>query len=855
MSPSRSICLIDASSIIHRAFHAIPNLSTREGFPTGAVFGFVRMLLKVLKESQCDQVAVVYDSKGPTFRHEMDPNYKANRPPMDQDLAVQIPVIKEIVAALGLAGLEKQGFEADDIIAALAKEALEEGREAVIVSGDKDLMQLLGPGMSMWDTMKDKTYGVEDVREKYGVGPGRLPDVFGLMGDSSDNIPGVPGIGPKIASQLIQEYGDLETLLQKAGEIKQPKRRQNLIDFADQARLSRSLFILDGSMDLSGLDQDFTPGRPNTAKLKELLMGLDMATLAAELGGEAGPVKAVEVVKTKDPEGLVQKLREAGQTALCLTLSGPRPTRDPIVSLDLALEGEVLSLSGGPESWPQAIKDLLADDRIAKTGFNLKQAWVALARACVELGGELFDPFVADYLLQPGRRSSEPQALAGDYLTPGWKVEGPAKEAATAWLIHEPLTQRLKESLLGPVMEEIEIPLLPVLARMEAAGVALDRAALEEFSQDLGRRLEELHQGIMEAAGHEFNPNSPKQLGQVLFDELGLPQGKKTAKTKGYSTGVGVLEGLRGLHPLPGLILEHRTLSKLKSTYADALLDLADPDTGRIHTTFNQTVAATGRLSSSDPNLQNIPIKTEEGRRIRKAFVPGPGRVLLSADYSQIELRMLAHYSEDPALIQAFREGRDIHTETAVRVFEVMPGMVDAELRRQAKIVNFSLIYGKTPYGLSQDLGISTAQAAKFIETYFQRFSGFKAFHDQALKEARRNGFVTTLWGRRRFIPEINSSNRMQRQAGERMAINTIFQGSAADLIKVAMIRLDRALEKEGLSARMLLQVHDELVLEVEEGELEQTRDLVKVTMEQAGELRVPLLVELGWGSNWDEAH
>ena len=855
MSQPRSICLIDASSIIHRAFHAIPNLSTREGFPTGAVFGFVRMLLKVLKERECDQVAVVYDSKGPTFRHGIDPNYKANRPPMDEDLAVQIPVIKEIVGALGLAGLERQGFEADDIIAALVKEAGKDGREAIIVSGDKDLMQLLGPGISMWDTMKDKTYGVDDVRERFGVGPGRLPDVFGLMGDSVDNIPGVPGIGPKIAGQLIQEYGDLETLLGRASEIRQPKRRQNLIDFADRARLSKTLFILDGEMDMSGLREGLTPGEPDSSRLKELLTGLEMAVLAAELGGEDRSVEALEVVKTKDPDGFLRKIREKGRAALCLTLSGQRPTRDPIVSLDLALGDEVFSLTGGPDSWPQGVKDLLADSETTKVGFNLKQAWVALNRAGEELRGRLFDPFVADYLLQPGRRSSEPGALAGDYLAPGWKIEGPAKEAATAWRMLEPLNQRLEEASLGSVLEEIEIPLLPVLAKMESTGVALDRAALEEFSQDLGQRLEELHKAIMEAAGHEFNPNSPKQLGQVLFDELGLPQGKKTAKTKGYSTGVSVLEGLKGLHPLPGLILEHRGLSKLKSTYADALLDLADPATGRIHTTFNQTVAATGRLSSSDPNLQNIPIKTEEGRRIRKAFVPGPGRVLLSADYSQIELRMLAHYSEDPALIQAFRDGRDIHTETAVRVFEVMPGMVDAELRRQAKIVNFSLIYGKTPYGLSQDLGISTAQAAKFIEAYFQRFSGFKNFHDQALKEARQNGFVTTLWGRRRFIPEINSSNRMSRQAGERMAINTIFQGSAADLIKVAMIRLDKALDKEGLSARMLLQVHDELVLEVEEGELERTRELVKETMEQAGALRVPLVVELGWGKNWDEAH
>ena len=855
MDQPRSICLIDASSIIHRAFHAIPNLSTREGFPTGAVFGFVRMLLKVLESRRCDRVAVVYDAKGPTFRHGMDPNYKANRPPMDPDLAAQIPVIKEVVAALGLAGLEKEGYEADDIIATLAREAREKGREAVIVSGDKDLMQLLAPGILMWDTMKDKTYGVEEVREKFGVGPGRLPDVFGLMGDSVDNIPGVPGIGPKIAGQLIQEYGDLETLLSKAEEIKQPKRRQNLIEFADQARLSRRLFILDSEMDLSGLAESLTPAQPDKERLRQLLEGLEMTTLAAELAGEAPAAQALEITASDDPGDFARRAAAAGRVGLCLTLAGKRPMRDRIVSLELALDEEVLSLPGGPGDWPGAVRHLLADPATAKSGFNLKQAWVALGRAGTELAGNLFDLFLADYLLKPGRRGGTPQALARDYLGSGWEIGGPRREAVTAWRLSELLAQELDNSSLTPVLEEIEGPLLPILARMESAGVGVDRAALEEFSADLGQRLEKLHGQIMEAAGHEFNPNSPKQLGQVLFDELGLPQGRKTAKTKGYSTGVGVLESLQGLHPLPGLILEHRGLSKLKSTYADALVDLIDPVTGRIHTTFNQAVAATGRLSSSDPNLQNIPIKTEEGRRIRKAFVPDEGKVLLSADYSQIELRILAHYSQDPALIEAFQKGRDIHTETAVRVFEVMPEFVDAELRRQAKIVNFSLIYGKTPYGLSQDLGISTAQAAKFIEAYFQRFSGFKAFHDRALKEARKNGFVTTLWGRRRFIPEINSKNRMNRQAGERMAINTIFQGSAADLIKVAMIKLERALSEQRLSARMLLQVHDELVLEVGEGEVEKTAALVKETMERAGDLRVPLLVELGWGRNWDEAH
>jgi len=857
MSKPHKICLIDASSIIHRAFHALPPLATGDGFPTGAVLGFVKMLQKVLREGGCDRVAVAYDAKGPTFRHELDPVYKANRPPMDPDLAKQIPVIREIVEASGLAGLECPGYEADDIIATLTREAGEAGEEVLIVSGDKDLMQLLGPRVAMWDTMKDKTLGPAEVEERYGVEPERLPDVFGLIGDTSDNIPGVPGIGPKTAGQLIQEFGDLETLLARAGEIKQPKRRQSLLDHAPAARLSKELFILRSDLDLKGFRERLTPGRPDRDRLAEIFGRLEMGSLLAELGGEAEG-QTPEMETSSDLEGLIKAAREQGRVGLALALGGPRPLTDRLASLTLALDRKAVVLKpkdGRTGEWLKPVAPLLEEEKVAKAGFDLKAAWLALSRQGVNLRGRLFDPLLADYLLNPGRRSRTPALVAADYLGRGRDLNQTAQAAGAALELHRVLEEKLKETEVDRVFDEIETPLLPVLARMEEAGVAVDRDILEELSTGLGERLDSLHRRIMEAAGHEFNPNSPQQLSQVLFQELGLPQGRKTAKKTGYSTSVSVLEELKNLHPLPGLILDHRALTKLKTTYVDALMGLVNPETGRIHTTFNQAVAATGRLSSSDPNLQNIPIRTEEGHHIRRAFVAGPGRVLISADYSQIELRLLAHYSQDPALTAAFREGRDVHLETAVRVFEVGPEAVDAELRRRAKIVNFSLIYGKTAFGLSQDLGISQNEAARFIEAYFARFGKVKDFWEEAVAGAGEKGYVTTLLGRRRYLPEIRSSNWVARQAAERMAVNTIFQGSAADLIKVAMIRLDRAISQRGLKARMILQVHDELVVEAPEAEADQVAGLVKEIMEKAESLRVPLVVEVGRGRNWDEAH
>jgi len=863
MASPKTLCLIDAHSIIHRAFHALPELATRSGQPTGAVFGFLRMLLKVLKERSPDLTAVVYDAKGPTFRHRLDPNYKANRPPMDPNLASQLPLIKDLVGALGLRQVEEPEVEADDVIATLAGRAAAAGREVVIVSGDKDLLQCLGPGVVMWDTMRDTVTGQGQVEERYGVGPARLADLFGLIGDTSDNIPGVPGIGPKTAGQLIQEFGDLETLLDRAGEIKQPKRRQNLIEFADQARLSKRLFTLKRDLDLGLPLEKLAPGRPDQAGLAEILTRLEMTSLLKELaGGEAsaepaGPVEPVEWRLVEGQAGLkalLGKAREQGRLALALDLEGGSPLRGRLRGLGLAAADLALELPAEGADF-RAAAELLADPKVAKIGLDLKAAWLALKRAGLDLAGLDFDLLVADYLLYPGRRTPDLASLVREHLGREEAGAGPGAAAHLAWVLSGVLAEKLEADQLDEVFRTIETPLVPVLAGMEWAGVGVDLEELARISADLAGRLEELARQIEDAAGEEFNPNSPQQLGRILFDKLQLPTARKTKKKTGYSTSVEVLEDLRHLHPLPGLILDHRQLVKLKSTYVDALAGLVNPETGRIHTTFNQTVTATGRLSSSDPNLQNIPIRSPEGRLIRRAFVARPGRRLLSADYSQIELRILAHYSGDEALVEAFRRGEDIHTQTAAQVFGVHPGLVDAELRRQAKVINFGLIYGMTAYGLSQGLRVTPGEADKFIKAYFKRFSGVKRFWDQAIAAARRQGYVTTLWGRRRYLPDLKNPNQTKRNLSERMAINTMFQGSAADLIKLAMIKLQEALTRQGLAARMILQVHDELVLEVEDGAVEEASRLVREVMETAAELKVPLKVGLAHGANWDEAH
>lgn len=860
MTQPRTVCVIDASSFIHRAFHAMPYLATRAGVPTGAVFGFTRILLSILKAKPEARIVIAYDSRGPNFRHRIDPEYKANRPPMDPDLAAQIPIIKELVAALGLTTFEDPDYEADDIIGTVTRLSQEAGQEVIIASGDKDLLQLVGEQVVMWDPSKDKITDPAGVVEKYGVGPEKLPDAFGLIGDTSDNIPGVPGIGPKIAGQLINEYGDLESLLNRAEEIKQPKRRQNLIEHAEAARMSKRLFLLE-----TGMDLDFDPEAEaevvrDEDRLVQLLGDLEMDSLIPEISpaGSRESAQATSVDLLTGIEGLekvLQTCRETGVLALDLTVGQGRVLweEDWCLALGAGQYGVCIDLN---DSFGRdLVAAALADPEVAKVGFGLKPAKVRLARTKLSLEGPLRDLAVADYLLNPARRNRDPQTLVTEYLGRTVELDDPAEKLAAALGIWAKTHDELKKTGVDTVYDRIEVPLLPVLAEMEATGVVLDLDLLKAYSAELEARIKELYGLIIEAAGHEFNPNSPQQLGQVLFDELGLPQAGKTAKKTGYSTSVKVLEGLQDLHPLPGLILENRSLTKLKSTYVDALINQVDPETGRIHTTFNQAVAATGRLSSSDPNLQNIPIRTEEGRRIRAAFAAPRGHLLLSADYSQIELRLLAHYCRDPVLLEAFNAGRDIHTETAARVFEVFPDLVDAEMRRRAKIVNFSLIYGKTAYGLAVDLGISRKEAADFIDSYFARFPKIREFWDKAVAECREQGFVTTLWGRKRYLPEVRAKNRMAREAAERMAVNTIFQGSAADLIKVAMINLDKALKESPLQARMLLQVHDELILEVPQEEMEETAELVRQTMETAGELDVPLTVGLDWGRNWDEAH
>ena len=882
--------LIDGSSYIYRAYFAIRHLSNSQGMATNAIYGFTNMLLKVIRELKPDQLAVIFDSKGPTFRKEIYPDYKANRAAMPEDLVPQIPYIKRVVQAFNLPGIEMPGYEADDIIATLAKKFSAEGMEVTVVTGDKDLMQIVDDHIQLLDTMKDKVYGPAEVAERFG-GADKVVEVQALSGDSSDNIPGVPGIGEKTAKMLIDEYGDVETLLANLDQLK-GKRRENLENYADLARLSKKLVTLVDNLDLEVDDHTFTLAEPDREALTELFKECEFYKLLQEFSvdtkdrAESAGYRAV--LTESDLDELVATLEQSERFAFDTETTSLDAMRADLVGLSFAVTaGEAWYVPVGhhylgmPEQLPldivlEAVRPLLASPHQLKIGQNLKYDILVLARAGVEVGGPIYDTMLASYLANPATRSHGMDNLAAEllnYHTISYsEVAGSGKkqigfeevevEKATTYAAEDAdITLRLYEKLVPMVTEQhqdgllndVEMPLLQILAGMERAGIRINPEFLGGLSADMEKKLAVLEAEIHQLAGGPFNIGSPKQLGEVLFENLGLPKGKKT-KT-GWSTDVEVLNKLAEDHEIAAKILDYRSLMKLKGTYTDALPKLIHPETGRIHTSFNQAVTATGRLSSSDPNLQNIPIRTEEGRRIREGFIPSDGCVLLSADYSQVELRILAHMADEPALKEAFARGEDIHRSTASEVLGLFPEMVTDEQRRAAKAINFGVVYGISAFGLAKQLGINRREAQQFIDTYFERYPGIRTFMDACIAEAREKMYVTTLLGRRCAIPEINSKNGAVRGYAERNAINYPVQGSAADIIKLAMVKIAARLTDQGLKTRMLLQVHDELVFEVPQAELEKVSALVKSEMQGAVDLSVPLLVEVGSGRNWREAH
>lgn len=880
----KKLFLIDGNSFCYRAFYAIKELSTSKGQPTNAIYGFVTMLNKLIKEEKPDYLAVAFDLAGPTFRHKKYEEYKAGRKPMPDRLTSQFPLIKQILAAYDIPIFEKEGYEADDVLATIAKKVAKAPVEVYIATGDKDALQLIDDKVKVYSPHKDGIiYDRAGVRKRYGVEPEGMTEIMALMGDQIDNIPGVPGIGEKTAVELIHKFGSLEELLSSLDRVESQKRRELLSEFQDQARLSKELATVDRDvplhLDLEGLKL----AKPDTAELFRIFRELEFKRLLSEFAPrEAKCAAHYRLVSSREEfDHLLKKLK--GVEGFCLDFETTHrdPMKAELVGCAFSWKAREayyvpLNIEGleGDYVFGQ-LKPVFEDEKKEKYGQNIKYEFVLLTAMGIELRGIAFDTMVASYLLNPSKPNHNLDDISLEYL--GHKMialeeligkgkdqlridqvdlkkvcEYACEDADITMRLKEILEGRLKEKDLYDLFLNVEMPLIEVLARMEMAGIAIDTRLLHKMSGDMERDLGRLTDEIYDIAGQEFNINSPKQLGRILFEKLRLPVIKRT-KT-GASTDVEVLAKLAKDHTLPRKLLEYRELAKLKSTYIDALPQLLNPKTGRVHTSFNQTVTATGRLSSSGPNLQNVPIRTETGREIRKAFVAQVNSVLLSADYSQIELRILAHLSGDANLIRAFRDDLDIHTHTASLVFGVREADVTAQMRDQAKTVNFGINYGMSPYGLSKSLGIGIDEASNFIDAYFAKYPKVRDYIDQQIQDARSKGYVTTLLNRRRYIPEIKGENKSLREFAERTAMNTPVQGSAADLIKVAMIRIDKELRTRTLRTKMILQVHDELVFEVPKDEQGPVEELVKEKMEKVIELKVPIRVKTKVGRNWFEA-
>ncbi|OOZ36389.1 DNA polymerase I [Solemya velesiana gill symbiont] len=901
MSAEKPFILVDGSSYLFRAYHALPPLTNSKGEATGAIVGVVNMLRKLIDEYGPEHMAVVFDAPGGSFRNEMYDQYKANRPPMPDDLREQIEPLHAIVKAMGLPLLMVPGVEADDVIGTLATQASREGMQTLISTGDKDLAQLVDDHVTLINTMNNALMDHDGVVTKFGVRPDQIIDYLALVGDSSDNIPGVPKCGPKTATKWLGEYGNLDNLVENAGQVK-GKVGEYLRDNLEQLALSRELTRIRCDLELEQTPGDLKPASADTVALKRLYGRIEARRLLETLGeGAAEEVQpeAVEIesryetVLTRgDFDGWLERLGKAERFAFDTETTSLDYMQAELVGVSFSVEaGEAAYVPvahvypGAPEQLGRdevllRLKPLLEDPDKPKVGQNLKYDMSVLARYGIEMLGVAFDTMLESYVANSTATRHDMDSLAQNYLGhqtikfedvagKGAKQvtfdqvpleqAGPyaAEDADITLRLHEALWPQVeRESSLQALFQSLEMPLVPVLSRLERTGVHIDSAMLEQQSRELAQRMHELEQQAYGIAGHQFSLGSPKQIGQIFFEELKLPVIAKTPKGA-PSTAESVLQELADQgYELPLVILQHRGLSKLKSTYTDKLPLMVDLRSGRVHTSYHQAVAATGRLSSSDPNLQNIPVRTEEGRRIRQAFIPEEGYRIVAADYSQIELRIMAHLSSDEGLQSAFSQGLDIHRATAAEVFgAASPEQVAGEQRRSAKAINFGLIYGMSAFGLAKQLGIERGAAQEYVDLYFERYPGVKAYMDRIRAEAQEQGYVETMFGRRLYLPEINARNKMRQAAAERTAINAPMQGTASDIIKRAMLAVDAWIESENPPVRMIMQVHDELVFEVQEDVLDEACGRIRSCMESAAELKVPLVVNVGVGDNWDEAH
>ncbi len=890
MTQPEPVYLVDGSAYIYRAYHAIAPLSTSAGLPTHAIYGFTNILLRLLREKKPHYLAIAFDSKGPTFRHEIFSDYKANRPSMPEDLIPQIPYIKQVTQAYNFLSLETQGVEADDLIASAARAIKNCGHPVIIVSGDKDLHQLISDDVTFWEPMKDVVLDSASVQKKYNVTPDKLLDLFALMGDKSDNVPGVQGVGPKTAEKLITEFGSLENLYENLANLKKSKLKENLINQRDNAFLSRELIQLKDDLVINDTVSDYTIVEPDYLKLKTLFTELEFSRLLkTELPAAAMDSTGFLLVKEQDQlQKLIKKFRQEPHLVLDTETSSLDPLTAELTGISLCVdENQAYYIPLGHRDKADnliegqfdlnfvinELRPLLEDRNLPKIGHNLKFDYSVLANLGVKLAGKLWDTMIASYLIAPERRTHKLDDLCQEILslqpTSFETVTGKDKrpdafvyvnlESAKNYSCEDVIGSFLLWKHFRPIIEEqglwdlfskVETVLIPILSDMELTGISVDPSLLKLLAQEFTDKISSLEEQIYNLAGEKFNINSPRQLGEILFNKLKMPHGRKT-KT-GYSTDIKVLEKL-SFHELPQAVIAHRTISKLQTTYVEKLATLVHPATRRIHTSFNQTVTATGRLSSSNPNLQNIPIRSEEGQRIRAAFVAKEGHIFVAADYSQIDLRVLAHYSKDQALLEAFRTGQDIHSQTAAEIFFVSPLLITSQMRRVAKTINFGIVYGMSSFGLASQLHISRKEAQTFIDRYFAHYAGIKQFMNSIIEQAKSVGYVTTLLNRRRVLPDINSSNRNRREFAERTAINTPIQGTAADIIKLAMITCNQSLKAENPNARMILQIHDELVFEVPTKEVDEVKTIVKDAMESVMSLDVPLVANLSVGKNLAE--
>jgi DNA polymerase-1 len=887
-----TIYLIDGSAYVYRAYHAISHLSNSSGLPTNAVFGFTRMLIKLIEDKNPQYLIMVFDSKGPTFRHEKYSQYKANRPPMPDDLAVQQPYIRKVVDAFNIPIVEMQGFEADDLIASLAKQAESQGYRSVMVTGDKDFLQLVTADATIWDPMKDRIWTKQNVIDKYKFQPSQLIDMMGFWGDTSDNIPGVPGIGEKTATTLIQQFGSMDDVYALIDMITKKKQKENLLKYKDQAYLSRELVQIDCDAPVKLDLAAFKYQDADTKKLFELFQLLEFKNLQQKYQPPPdNPPKNYQTVLSKDQcRDIIKQIYEKKRFAIDTETTHIDPMRAKLVGLSVSFSPHsayyIPVAHSGLDARNQLSRDwvldefkpLLEDSGIQKIGQNLKYDWLIFQHYGINFSDNLFDTMIASYVLDPSNVSHALDRIAlnrlnykmikyKDVVGTGKKercfseidlplaTEYACEDADITFILAGLFQKELHENELWKLFDTIEMPLLPVLVQMEYTGIKVDQSVLKQLSNYFTQTLSELETQIYEQAGERFNIRSTQQLGEILFEKLKLPAKKKTRKKTGYSTDVNVLTQLAENHPLPAILLNHRSLDKLRSTFVDALMTLIHPDTGRIHTSFNQAATATGRLSSRDPNLQNIPIRTEQGRKIREAFVPEKGFVFLSADYSQIELRIMAHYANDPILIESFCNDEDIHLRTASEVFQRPLSDVTDTLRYQAKAINFGIIYGMGAFRLSKELHISRKMAQTYIDQYFDRYKEVRRFIDETVAHAEKTGITTTLCGRIRHIPDIKSKNKNVQAGARRIAVNTPIQGTAADFIKLAMIQTNQMIFSEKLSTRMVLSVHDEIVLEVPENEIEIVQKRLRKIMENIWALKVPLKVNMDVGKNWAEAH